>query len=85
MRNPTHLQPLESYGSLEELRRDKRRLSKQIRKSMTVVQEGVKQSLFPASPYISSSSKYVRFVGYGLTAWNAAKTVNRFVNFFKRK
>jgi len=78
-------QPLESYGSLEELRRDKRRLGKQISKQMKVVQEGVKQTLLPTSPYLNSSSKYVRFLGYGLTAWNAARTVNKFMNFFKKK
>lgn len=76
---------IEYYNSLDELRRDKRRLGKQIGKSLNVVQEGVKQTLMPTSSYLNSSNKYVRFIGYGLTAWNTAKTVNRFVSYFKKK
>lgn len=76
---------VEYYCSLEELRRDKRRLSGQINKSMKEIQEGVKQTLLPSASYLNSSNKYVRFVGYGLTAWNTARTVNRFVQFFKKK
>ncbi len=82
---PMFGEPFESYGSLEELRRDKRRLGKHIRKQLKVVQAGVKQTLLPASPYMNSSNKYMRFFGYGLTAWNAARIVNRFMNAFKKK
>ena len=76
---------IDSYGSLDELRRDKRRLSKQIRKSVKTTQEGVKQCLLPTdNAYLNSSSRYMRLIGYGLTAWKTARTVNRFVNYFKR-
>lgn len=76
---------VEQYDSLEELRADKLHLSKQIRKSVKTVQEGVKQSFLPSdSAYLNSSSKYMRLIGYGLTAWKTAKTVNRFVSFFRK-
>lgn len=76
---------VEVYNSLEELRSDKRRLSRQIRKSMRTVQEGVKQSFLPTdNAYLGSSSRYMRFIGYGLTAWKTARTVNRIVGFFKK-
>jgi len=74
------------YNSLEELRRDKRRLGNQIHKSFKTVREGVKQSFLPVDEaYLKSSSKYMRFIGYGLTAWKTAKTFNRFVQYFKKK
>lgn len=74
------------YNSLEELRRDKRRLGNQIHKSFRTVREGVKQSFLPEdTAYLKSSSKYMRFIGYGLTAWKTAKTFNRFVQYFKKK
>lgn len=77
---------VEAYNNLEELREDKLLLSRQIRKSFVAVQEGVKQSFLPADDsYLQSSSRYMRFIGYGLTAWKTARTVNKFIRFFKNR
>lgn len=73
------------YTSLEELRRDKLRLNKQIRRSLHNVEQGARQCLLPDSSYLNSSNKYVRYIGYGLTAWKTARTVNRFMGFFSKK
>lgn len=73
----------EYYGSLEDLRKDKLRLSRQIRKSAQSIREGAKQYLMPESRYANSSNKYLRFVGYGFTAWKAARTVNKIVKLVK--
>lgn len=74
----------EYYNTLEELRADKRKLSKQVRKSMRTLQEGAKQCFLPDSQYVNSSNKYLRFIGYGLTAWKTARTVNRIMKFFRK-
>lgn len=74
----------EYYNTLEELRADKRKLSKQVRKSMRTLQEGAKQYFLPDSQYVNSSNKYLRFIGYGLTAWKTARTVNRIMKFFRK-
>ena len=74
------------YNSLEELRVDKRRLAGSIHNSVKSVREGVKQSLLPSDDtYLNSSSRYLRLIGYGLTAWKTARTVSRFVSYFRRK
>lgn len=74
------------YNSLEELRRDKRRIGSDIHKSFKSMREGVKQTFMPAeNSYLNSSNKYLRYIGYGLTMWKTARTVNRFVSYFKKK
>lgn len=73
------------YSSLEELRRDKLRLNKQIGRSFRTVQEGAKQCFLPDTAYLKSSNKYMRYIGYGLTVWKTARTVNRVVGFFRKK
>ncbi len=83
MRRVLNTQP-EHYNTLEELRADKRKLSRQVRKSMRTLQEGAKQCLMPDSQYVNSSNKYMRFIGYGLTAWKTARTVNRIMKFFRK-
>lgn len=74
----------EYYSSLEQLRGDKRRLGKQIRKSMRTIQDGAKQCFLPDAQIANSSNKYVRFIGYGLTAWKTAKVVSKVMKLFKK-
>lgn len=74
------------YNSLEELRSDKQRVRSEIRRSFISVREDVKHSFMPDSDtYLNSSSKYLRYIGYALTVWKTARTVSRFVAYFKRR
>ena len=73
------------YLTLEELRADKRKVGRKLSTELTQLQDDVVSSFLPERSYIDSTVPYMRYVGYGLTAYKTAKTVKRLFDFVHKR
>lgn len=65
------------YTSLEDLRADKAIVGHRLRRSLAQMQEDVSECFMPSDSLAASGNRYMRFFGYGMTAYKAFTTVRK--------
>ncbi|MCR5313902.1 MAG: hypothetical protein K6E54_09765 [Bacteroidaceae bacterium] len=73
------------YMTLAELRADKDVAYAKLNKEVKQLQDDIVDSFLPERSYLDSSIPYMRYVGYGLTAYKTAKTVKKIFDFIHRR
>lgn len=74
------------YTSLAEIRSDKERERMLINYGVDKLKNDVEDCLRPKDNYfLNSSSKYMNYIGYALTAYKTAMTVKGLFSFFSKK
>ena len=73
------------FSSLEELRQEKGQVEKCLSIELTKFQKDVVDSFMPERSYIDSSIPYMRYIGYGMTAYRTAKVVKNIFDFIHRR
>jgi hypothetical protein len=70
------------YNSLEELRVDKHRLSRRLEKMSKALGNDAVDCVLPSSnAFLSSDFPYMRYIGYGITAFKTFNFVRKIVGF----
>jgi len=70
------------YSSLEELRADKRKAQRVLDKEVRALQRDAVDCVLPSgNALLSSDFSFMRFIGYGITAYKTFNTMRRVVGF----
>jgi len=75
----------QQYMTLAELRADRQKVGKKLNKQLEELQEDITNSFLPDDSYLDSSVPYMKYIGYGLTAYKTAKTVKKVFDFIHRR
>lgn len=74
------------YNSLEELRSDIKKTERKLSNNIETMEEEVKACFLPANrEYIDSPTPYMRYVGYGITAYKTFNVVRKLITMIKTK
>ena len=74
------------YGSLEELRRDKRKVQRSLNREAKALKTDAVDLVLPSNnAYLSSDFNYMRYIGYAITAYKTFNTVRKITGFFARR
>lgn len=74
-----------SYNSLEELRRDKVRLERRLSTVAHEMEDDIVDCFLPQDrAYVNSSVPYMRYMGYGITAYKTFNVVRKLVGMIQR-
>lgn len=74
------------YNSLEELRADIMKSERRLNHDVMALEEDVKACFLPAGgEYVNSPVPYMRYVGYGITAYKTFNVVRKLTNMIKTK
>ena len=70
------------YSSLEELRADKLKAKRTLSKEIRALQRDAVDCVLPSNnTFLNSDFSYLRFIGYGITAYKTYSTVRRVMGF----
>lgn len=74
------------YNTLEELRADIRKTERRLNRDVVALEDDIKACFLPANnEYVNSSVPYMRYVGYGITAYKTFNVVRKLVTMIKTK
>lgn len=74
------------YNTLEEVRADIKKTSRKLNRDVVQLEEEIKVCFLPAdSQYVHSSAPYMRYIGYGITAYKTFNVVRKLVGMIKNK
>lgn len=74
------------YNNLDELRADIQKTERKLNRDVMTLEDEVKACFLPVnSEYINSSVSYMRYVGYGITAYKTFNVVRKLVTMIKTK
>lgn len=75
----------EALSTPEEVMAARKAVAKEINETFGKARQKAKTTFMPVDDfYLDSASKWIRCVGYGITAYKTAKAVSRMVGFVKR-
>lgn len=75
-----------TYNSLEELRADIRKVDKALGRALSDLERDAVDCVLPSNnSYLNSDVSYMRYVGYGITAYKTFNIVRKIVGFVSRR
>jgi len=74
------------YSSLQELRADKAKVRRSLGKTLKALEADAADCVLPSNnAFLTSDFAYLRYVGYGITAFKTFNTVRKVVGFIARR
>ena len=74
------------YFSLEELRSDKSKLSRKLRRQSKALKRDAVDVVLPSNNvFFNSDYSYMRFIGYAITAYKTFTTFRKVAAFFRKR
>ena len=76
---------MKKYSSLEQIREDKQKSLDKMDRGVERLKSDVRDCFLPSnSIFFESSNKYMKYLGYAISAYKTATNVKGIVNFFKK-
>lgn len=73
------------YVSLDDIRVEKHKVKLQVEQAANRLKHHITDSFMPANPaFVNSSSKYLNYVGYAISAYKVFMTARKVMRFFSK-